>query len=153
MRVHTSLSVLGLAAVLAWSSPAAADPVCGQSLWDGNCVYYTTIGIASVGLVVWAVDLTTKQFGGNGLLSYLRSNRVQLASDLSFGAGPTIDDLAAYLGVSDRSRFGRRLRHDRRRLLYLASDEVLDRAGAAPFSARVRRLAATTASDPRTADP
>lgn len=106
----------------------------------------TTTGISGALAAGGAAMTTTGVLGQREAdkKAYLELNSDALQQELSLGAGPTIDDLAAYARVAPRDvqRFGTQLRRKRERLVGLLRSERLSDDDVTTFFAEVEHAAA-----------
>jgi hypothetical protein len=127
------------------AAPAAAQVYAGDD-GDGTQPLYsisttTTTTAIGVAMIVATVATVMSDNESAHLERYLRNNAVALEGDLAFGAGDTIDDLAAVFRVPEmeRARFGRALREHAGALMELADPARLDTFRAKQFALLARR--------------
>jgi len=144
------LAIVVLAVVTLGSTPAYAQFYASNDRPALVTSTTTTTTAVVAGTIVLTVVLVMPDDDSSAMESYLRDNQVMLARDLSLGAGPTVEDLAAAFHVEDEdlAAFGRLLRSHRDALLRLADPARLDDRRAHAF---VHDVLAAMGQSPRLA--
>ncbi len=131
MNTKTIPALVALVAFL-FATPALANHEGTNDGSEGAALLLSSTSVtttAVVGGIILTVILATD---AGSMENYLDQNAVALQTDLSLGAGATVDDLAMafHIDDADRSTFGAITRANRKTLLELADPALLttDRA-------------------------
>jgi hypothetical protein len=135
MRSAVSLIFVVLIILMAPGAFANHEPT-PTTEENGEAVLLLSSTSTTTTAVVGGIILTVMMASdADSMEQYLEENAVALQTDLSLGAGETVDDLALAFGVKerDRARFGKLVRANRKHLLELADPAHLSRARAERF--------------------